>query len=336
MGVIRSMRRQAPVQNNVINNASNQRISGGNLRATRRIPDASSFQNFDRKIYPKYTSGAKIVDKSIIESNKCSFNGGWIVKKNGRFESVVDDLNDCELLNIFRYSNDPLGYSTIAVKSVSIEGRLQEFKGIVIENHEDPRIFVYKDELYFSASQIFDVNGIKVTKIKLYKLNDSYKPVEEYFINVGNNNMSSLDWEKNWIFFQKDDELCFVYSLNPFIIFNSNKELKMWQEWRWIDHVHLRGGSNPVFIENNFYMFAHIKTHDYKYRMIIMQFNDKLLLIKRSNILDTLGNFDIVFPMGLIFVVNEQKFYLISGVDDREQYIVSFTKQEVDGLLIDI
>lgn len=337
MGITRRMRR--PTENNrpsinyTMQSSTPNQSRHGTLRILRRIQETPNQSSLVVDI-PKITSsyGSK-VEKSSIEWNKCSFNGGIIVKKDGKYQSVVDDLNNSELINVFRYSDDPMSYSRIGVKSITVDGKLKEFITTIIENNEDPRVFTFKEDLYFSATELTNVKGSKVPKIKLHKLDLNYKPIQTYFIDVGNNNLNNTGWEKNWIFFQHDDELCFVYSLHPFIVFNLNKELKTWQEWNKPNFGHLRGGSNPVFINDYYYMFAHIKTDDNKYRMVILQFNNQLQLIKRSNVLNTLNNFNIVFPMGLIYVRNEQKFHVSVGIEDREQYIVSFSKAEVENQL---
>jgi hypothetical protein len=173
-------------------------------------------------------------------------------------------------------------------------------------------------------------------KLKVLKLNNEYKVISELFIEVGNNSLSSMGWEKNWLFFEHHQELCFIYSLCPFIVWNSNKKLKHHQVWHWNEKVHLRGGTSPILVDNNYYIFAHTKCEYNFYRIVILQFDLNLNLKKRSKILDTLNRFQIVFPTGVIFVINEQTFYLTCGVEDREQYIVQFSKLEIDNLLFNI
>jgi len=114
---------------------------------------------------------------------------------------------------------------------------------------EDPRLFVYNDELYLSYTDGWNMAQAKINS-------DTLKVEESYYYSP-----QPTKQEKNWTFFEADGKLYSVYDLNNHTIFEMNG--KSWTKvattefshgWKWGT---LRGGSTPIRIGDKFLSFFH-------------------------------------------------------------------------------
>ena len=260
------------------------------------------------------------------------------MQKNGRYSLIVDSLENIELLNFYRHSEDPLSHTTIAVKLINKNGKFLGYHRDIVGGCEDGRVFVFQDRLFMAVSVLYrgkPGESTHVTKIGVYEMDPFYNIIGFRYPQFGNNVPSSTVWEKNWSYFEHQGELLFIYSIHPFVIGKEDNIIMYKQEWNWITDEHIRGGTLPILVGDYYYIFAHTKNHhDGHYRIVIMMMDKNFKLVKRSDKLKTLSQYLVVFPVGCIFVQNEKKFYLCIGVNDREQYMVSFSLENVKSLLI--
>lgn len=297
--------------------------------------------------FPKIINNGILIDKTFLENEKCSYNGAIIIKKNNRFTNIIDNLSDSEIINFFRLTlyDDPLSEPSIHIKMIDTHGHsiyLKKLEG----RYEDGRIFVFKDQLFLTVCQLTFIQDKIFLKMRLLWLDNNYDIVNKTLLeDIGNNSSLVMDNEKNWLFFEYDDKVWIIYSVCPFIIYTLSFdeeireiikiEKKIHQEWDWFLSENIRGGTCPIFVDDNFYMFTHSKLDYNKYAMIIIVFNSDFKIQKRSDLLYFAG-YGIIFPIGCIYVKEEQRFYITCGIEDREQYILQFTKLEIDSLLKDI
>jgi len=328
----------------------------GRIKRTRHIENGfrvlenflKSQQVFQKHYYffKKINNGI-LIDKTFIEFEKCSFNGAIIIKKNNTYTNIVDNLFDCELINVFRLSDEPLSDPSIHAKIITIDGETKYYLKQIIYRYEDPRVFTFNNNLYMTTNFLANVGGHFVSRMKMFLLDDNLNIADEKYLDIGYNFSEGNQLEKNWIFFQHKDKICVIYSIHPFVIYSltlNPNDLKdpnvaiekiVHFDWNWTLAENIRGGTTTVFIDHHYYMFAHSKINYDKYAIIIIQFDSNLQLKKRSDLL-YFGDFGIIFPVGCVYVTEEEKFYVTCGVEDREQYILTYTKKQVDSLLKEI
>lgn len=296
---------------------------------TNFIKENPSIKNYH---FPKSIQNATLISKTRLEAGKCSFNGSIIIKKDNNYIHVVDSLENTEIINVFRMSRQPSTASSLCAKKITKDGECRGDAIEIITQYEDPRLFSFKDELYVSATFLHYISGNLTTKIKILKLSNHFKILESRLIEVGKNSLSNPEWEKNWLFFAHMDKLVFIYTLCPFVVYSADGQLIQYQEWSW-PHDHIRGGTPPILVNNNYYMFAHAKSWNGVIRIVVIQFDLSLTITRMSPILSNLDCFEIVYPSGCIFVGEENRFYVTCGIEDREQYILFFSKLEIDEML---
>ena len=156
---------------------------------------------------------AALIDRSP-QCLKHSFNGTLIaLTKESAFANVVDDISTCQLINIYRNSSEPKSPCNISTKFVTPDGKLENriYKSIYIDDYkEDPRVFVYDNQLYISYNRIDldknDEDTVKGVKIGYSKLDRDLNVLEE----VTSFPIASNPWEKNWLFFEHHDSKLYI------------------------------------------------------------------------------------------------------------------------------
>jgi hypothetical protein len=109
-------------------------------------------------------------------------------------------------------------------------------------SHEDPRLWVYRDELYVSFTGVTN-NRIRIFygKITLPKVADGSPVVKEVYMPTFPGRLDVV--EKNWAFFEHTDgELYCVYSMTPHIILKVNGELAEIASQYALKNVYLPNG----------------------------------------------------------------------------------------------
>lgn len=115
---------------------------------------------------------------------------------------------------------------------------------------EDPRLFIYKKELYLSYTDGYQMGQAKIDKQTL-------QAIESFYIDKPEKDRT----EKNWTFFESRGELYAVYDTQKQTIFKMNgqefeKKYETPFETIW-DYGELRGGTSPVRAGNYFLSFFH-------------------------------------------------------------------------------
>lgn len=199
-------------------------------------------------------------------------------------------------------------------------------------SHEDPRLFIYKEELYCSYTKLrcrhncFQGQG-------LCRLDDKYKVIKTWNIDYGENKSCSptniyaliknhvtrfllKDFtvrEKNWVFFQNGDKLSAIYKPHEIIeidLKTSKGKLISRANVGW-EYGEIRGGAPPVFHNGEYYNFFHSSYMENDICIFAAgcyTFKDaEITKISSSNILDLPAEnaegrkLKVVFPCGAIF-----------------------------------
>jgi mannosyltransferase OCH1-like enzyme len=307
------------------------------------------------------------------------FNGSWRTIPNKNIETFRSKLGVSHNMTIIKVNNGYLGVGrldkdtsrTHFMKHIGdcrslVEYKLDEDLNIISETEkyiigynkpakfEDYRFFTFKNKRYVSASYIDEDFNTRVSI-----LDENYNflgdiQIDNYnLVSWGDNNKI---WEKNWLFFEKDNELYFIYSTTPNYIvykcidFNSLKFLKFidlpWplqtnvpeSEHYFTSNIGstikiATGGScNPILLKDkNMYLyFIHTKIYNeqkYNHYVVFLDLNLYPIKFVEEPIINKF------VPYGLLFIssVVEIEDYLVftGGIHDNENFIWKLSKPHI-------
>jgi mannosyltransferase OCH1-like enzyme len=307
------------------------------------------------------------------------FNGSWRTIPNKNIETFRSKLGVSHNMTIIKVNNGYLGVGrldkdtsrTHFMKHIGdcrslVEYKLDEDLNIISEvekyiigynkpaKFEDYRFFTFKNKRYVSASYIDEDFNTRVSI-----LDENYNFLGD--VQIDNYNLVSWSgnnkiWEKNWLFFEKDDELYFIYSTTPNYIvykcidFNSLKFLKFidlpWplqtnvpeSEHYFTSNIGstikiATGGScNPILLKDkNMYLyFIHTKIYNeqkYNHYAVFLDLNLYPIKFVEEPIINKF------VPYGLLFIssVVEIEDYLVftGGIHDNENFIWKLSKPHI-------
>lgn len=213
---------------------------------------------------------------------------------------------------------------------------------------EDPRLFIYNDDLYLSYTDGYQMAQAKIDPQTL-------QAVESFYITKPDKQRT----EKNWIFFEHDKELYSVYNTCPHEIFKmdgANWEKVYSEEWKsgW-RHGIIRGGTSPILVGDKYVSFFHsalgVKHRGIEGRQYFMgayTFESKppfrpLSITKEpiivgewvdDNIPRLSNAIFVVFPSG---VIRQENGYLVSfGYNDYRCRYVEITDAELERNMVSV
>ncbi len=219
--------------------------------------------------------------------------------------------------------------------------------------HEDPRIFVWKGELHVSYSglrlkrrSMRSRDMIAQVSILVARLDDSLKVVDIWLPEFAD----VRPVEKNWIFFEHEGELFSIYSIAPHsILHHVNKKAYLHSQTttnhEWIGG-HLRGGTQPLLINNKKWSFFHgaldlpNKTRIYSMGTYEFEPMPPFAVTRMSNAPMFLANPDecppkfrnsVVFPCGM--VRKNDMLVVSSGIHDKWCEITEWRIDDVDRVM---
>lgn len=115
---------------------------------------------------------------------------------------------------------------------------------------EDPRLFIFNDELYLSYTDGYQMAQAKINP-------ETLQAVESFYIDKPKEGTT----EKNWTFFEYENELYSLYDISKMEVFKMNgpkwerfSTAEYKSSWVW---GQLRGGTSPVKVGNNYLTFFH-------------------------------------------------------------------------------
>lgn len=302
-----------------------------------------------------------------------TFNGSIIaLRKDGSFGThFSSDIPDTVFVNLYRNGMMPRSPCNLSCKLIYPTGTsVFNIAYHVTQNDtkEDPRFFMYKGQLMMSYNKIIFAhttttnesehnNPIDKVVVEACSLSSSFAMGLPMNIPV---EFPLANWEKNWLFFEHEGELCIIYNLYPeLVILNSFGKVLKREKWdhpcganKWArfmsrnlktfqkfckvaDLFHtptdsafeVRGGAHPVFLDGKYYMFAHTREHDGKfYRMVCVVMDGTLSVCGTTKPLLIPGyqNARIVYPVGAIFDTAKNIWYISCGLNDVQQLLVTF------------
>ncbi len=206
-------------------------------------------------------------------------------------------------------------------------------------NPEDARPFLFKGDLFFS----YNFATSSGRQMALYEFSS------DKIINLSLKNFTTSPIEKNWSFFELDDQLAFVYCYDPFVVFSADLTsgdcMPLFCKENTLPDVSekiLRGGSSPMKVNNNLFLsFIHSRIRTSSLNSPLLFINDflqkKLLWLYRPHIClfstdpykvlyiseqFSLYNTGIEYPVST--VVRDQDLLVSFNVDDHISSLISF------------
>lgn len=233
-----------PIDDNYITYISRTSINSYDI-PTSSVIFSSEFQRIEKHskslyIFPQLSTTSKQFNGSIIIYNKIT--GEWAYEfeskcpDNYRYficyrKQNINETNESELW-IYELEN---------LKTCDIIGNYCLLNSVIYENYEDPRFFIFKNQLYISYvywKNIYKTNNTDIPVIdwkteKNMKIMQKCVPIyidknlQKLFVNKTEelippygNNLTSVQGgkEKNWIFFEMNNKLYILYNILPFTL----------------------------------------------------------------------------------------------------------------------
>lgn len=273
-----------------------------------------------------------------------TFNGSIIAQEDGKYTYVISSWDKADVYMFYRNQMTNALPCKIACKKINKDGEVSDYK-VVTEfgTEEDPRVFALKNKLHMSYTKVFlDEQTMKMkmlqivdTTKQLYRaidMNDLGAFTTPVIIPYKGNILGERKLEKNWLFFEHNEKMHVIYSVQPLLIIDEDMtEIKFDTTLNLPYHV--RGGACPVLLGDYYYLFAHTREDvmfTSKYRMIVVLLHKKDLSIAGySDPINLNISARIVFPMGALFVESEQNWYITCGMEDKHQVMVRMSRDEV-------
>lgn len=201
---------------------------------------------------------------------------------------------------------------------------------------EDIRLFNFNNEIYFIGSA-YNKNTDKICIVSnKYNLgSNKYKPI---FITPSFK--TTNNWEKNWVFFNNNNELNVIYKWNPIYICKINyntQKLDLIKENSDVPDffTKFRGSTNGIEYENNIWFIVHIQNKLFEgkkyYTHVFVCFNKNMELIGYSNEFNFENNI-VEFCIGLI--INNNNFVITYSTLDKTTKMCVLSSDYVKSLII--
>jgi len=219
---------------------------------------------------------------------------------------------------------------------------------------EDPRLFIYQGGLHLSYA-----DGCAIGLCIVYP-EDRLVAMARFLDKPNRRRM-----EKNWTFFEKNDELYTVYSVAPHVVYkvNGTKLTEVCRHdhpapdwWRWGFGNDIGGGTCPVLYGGRYYSFFHsrIQYPEHLRGQIHRQYHMgcyvydaetfKVIALSKEPLMSGPyidpdiphgGNHNFnVFPMSAMFNLESYKWRITAGINDYEIWHIAITQLELAENLI--
>jgi mannosyltransferase OCH1-like enzyme len=311
------------------------------------------------------------------------FNGSWRTLKNKNIETFKSKLGVSHNMTITKTDNGYLGIGrldkdtsrTHFMKKIGDCRSLVEYKldnnfRLIEENEreiknygrvakfEDYRFFKFKEKTYLSVSYIDEDFNTKVSILdENYNfLGDVKIDTYNYVSWVGVKKI----WEKNWLFFEKEGELYFIYSTMPNYVlykcvdFNELKFEKTidieWplkntissKEYYFTSYIgsdikiSVGGSTSPIYLKDrNVYLyFVHTRNYNeqkYNHYAVLLDQNLTPIKLLDEPVIKKYTNYGLMFVSSVV----ETEDYLVftGGVHDNTNFVWQLSKSYIFKLL---
>ena len=201
---------------------------------------------------------------------------------------------------------------------------------------EDIRLFNFNNEIYFIGTA-YNKNTDKMCIVSnKYNLgSNKYKPI---FITPSFK--TTNNWEKNWVFFNNNNELNVIYKWNPIYICKINyntQNLDLIKENSDVPDFFnkFRGSTNGIEYDNKIWFIVHIQNKLFEgkkyYTHVFVCFNKNMELLGYSNEFNFENNI-VEFCIGLM--INNNNFVITYSTLDKTTKMCVLSSNYVNSLII--
>ena len=285
-------------------------------------------------------------------SSNFNFNNNLL---NSSSLSIIKYLIDKEqyIINIrfVNYKLNKIGYSNIGNKntlSVNIiyilDKNFNILKNVYLKSIpsyskyqgiEDIRLFNHNNIIYYIGSY-YDTHD---NKIKI--VSDQFNIIDEkYNIKIINPTFKTyFKWEKNWVFFESNNEMYIIYKWSPIFICKINYDKNELYLIREITNIPLifnnfRGSTNGINYNNNIWFIVHQQLKLNNRNSYVHNF---VVFDKNMNLLGYSNNFKfedklVEYCIG-INITYDNNFVITYSTLDSTSKLVVFSPKYIDSLI---
>ena len=286
----------------------------------------------------------------LVDSSADEFNSSILAYNHKTNTWSYTFTNDCTLFMVYRHQ-PPKGISSLWIGALDLSNnQILNAQPLLLSpftHYEDPRMFVFRGELYVSYSrwgneEIDDFNDprsiIQIAFTHVKRLATTFELGKTYVPPYGKN-MEPGKIEKNWGFFEYQKELHCLYGVNPLTIFKYDMALntcRIVRTEKQSSTICIRGGTPPIYVNGSFVCFIHCS--DYLVYMVKLGASDKVFKIKEISDFPILSSISklrkgkeqmnqngILFPCGSVFDPNKKHYIVSMGYKDKVN-VISYIK----------
>ena len=302
-----------------------------------------------RRAFPRSAAERRFLRKTQLaqRGHALVMNAGLIAESDGAAESAVDTLESpsARLLLAFRASITEQGPSDLYLQYLDATTLAPTGAPVALSRarslggawygppwREDPRLFALGGALgvAYTVTSAYerDAHAYQVWQRQAFALLDGTlnRTVSDVFLHYGNNH-EFVDtvyprFEKNWLFFQLENTLHVIYSIQPYTLLVISDllrpQLVARVDWRHGGASALRGSAPPVLVGDAWYLWVH--TPAYAVHVLKLTANAQKPLAISAPVIDAAEG---VFLCGAIFIRDTQSWLLSGGRHDREIVLLS-------------
>ena len=167
------------------------------------------------------------------------------------------------LLMAYRWHRDGNDSTVLAMAEIGADGNVKNNLRVEASGRstEDPRLFIYRDELWCSyvESNWPEMPAKSIVRYgKLIESNGHWRVDGQWQLPYGQNDGTAM--EKNWLFFNKGDDLFCIYANGTVLQIADNKVVKEFNPaacyWPW---GNMKGGALVPYGDDAFLRFFHTR-----------------------------------------------------------------------------
>jgi hypothetical protein len=232
-------------------------------------------------------------DSSIVSKNDICFTSNCIIVLNSNFDIIYKNIYHPQICDI-------------------------PYIGI-----EDIRLFNFNKKIYYIGSSYDKTNGkVRISSAE-YTMHENYKL---NFITPTFD--TDYNWEKNWVFFENNNEMFVIYKWSPIYICKidySNNTLNLIKKITSPDVFNnFRGSTNGVLFDNKIWFIVHSQINinnkkHYYHRFVVL--NTNLTLYGYSKMFK-FENYLVEFCIGLELSFRNNFIITYSTLDSKTKLIV--------------
>jgi hypothetical protein len=241
---------------------------------------------------------------SIVSNNDICFTSNCIIVLNSKFDIIYKNIYHPQISDV-------------------------PYIGI-----EDIRLFNFNKKIYYIGSSYDKItNKVKITSAE-YNIHENYK------LNfITPTFQTDYNWEKNWVFFENNNEMFVIYKWSPIYICKINYHNNTLNLIKKIDvpvkFHNFRGSTNGVAFDNKIWFIVHsqinIKNKKHYYHRFVV-FNNDLTLHGYSKMFK-FENYLVEFCIGLELSFRNNFIITYSTLDSTTKLII-LSPETVNKLLI--